>query len=699
MVWLPSIRLPGGTLSLVLDSQTALDVRRFSIAEGISSLFSVTLEAFSSDAALSFDDVVGQRARFTIRRGAEERTWSGICCGARLIRVEEDGLSTYEITLVPMLWLLTQRVNRRIFQHLSEPEIATRLLDDWQIPRELRLSETYKPRELRTQYDESDHAFLCRQLEDAGISYFFEEKDGETVVVLSDAPHRAEPRPTRLPFKADVTMVTGEYATRAQAGRELRPGRFVMRDRDHRLSAAYPLEARADARALDVETRLERFRADPGAFLYQANPGGGTPVADDRGAYRSDERVARSLAQKRLEAEREGAVTFGFDTNALDLAPGVVVHVDGHPRPEFARGLLVVGTRLDGTQDGDWTHVCEARSVELPYRPPRVTPTPRAQSIETATVVGPHGEEIHCDEFGRVRVHFHWDRESTMDEQSSCWIPVSQAWSGAGYGALNLPRVDQEVLVAFLDGVPDRPMIVGRVHTALQKVPYSLPASKTQSGWRTASSPGGNGYNEILFEDKKGGEFIRVHAERDMHATVQRDMVSTVQRDQTETVRRDRKAIVTRDAETIVGRNAAQLVQDNARQVVGLSSTRVVGVNDVLDVGGDQNVSICGDHNLSVGGSSETKIAGAHSVQVGATQIIQAGDTITIKTGAASITLEPSGKVTISGTEIVLQSTGPVTASGTKIGVSGAEIGVLASGAAEVGGASLHLVGDPIKSN
>ncbi|WP_269749927.1 type VI secretion system Vgr family protein [Polyangium fumosum] len=686
-------------LSLALDSQIALDVRRFSIAEGMSSLFSITLEAFSTDAALAFDELVGQRARFTIRRGAEERTWSGICRGARLIRVEEDGLSTYEIALVPMLWLLTQRVNRRIFQHLSEPEIAARILDEWQLPHVLRLSETYKSREYRTQYDESDHAFLSRLLEHAGISYFFEEKDGETVVILSDTPQRAEPRPTRLPFKADVTMVTGEYATRAQAGRELRAGRLAMRDRDYRLPAAYPLQARADARTLGAETRLERFHADPGAFLYQANQGGGTPVADDRGTYRSDERAAKRLAQKHLEAEREGAVMFGFDTNALDLAPGVVVHVDGHPRAEFARGLLVVGTRLDGTQDGDWTHVCEVRSVELPYGPPRVTPTPRVQSIETATVVGPHGEEIHCDEFGRVRVHFHWDRESTMDEQSSCWIPVSQAWSGAGYGAINLPRVDQEVLVAFLDGAPDRPIIVGRVHTALQKVPYSLPANKTQSGWRTASSPGGSGYNEILFEDKKGGEFIRVHAERDMHTTVQRDMVSTVQRDQTETVRRDRKAIVTRDAETIVGRNAAQLVQDNARQVVGLSSTRVVGVNDVLDVGGDQNVSISGDHNVSVGGSSETTIAGAHSVQVGATQIIQAGDTITITTGAASITLEPSGKVTISGTEIVLQSTGPVTASGTTIGVSGAEIGVLASGAAEVGGASLHLVGDPIKSN
>ncbi|MRG98457.1 type VI secretion system Vgr family protein [Polyangium spumosum] len=691
MAWLPSIRPPGGTLSLALDSQLALDVRRFSIEEGISALFVVTLEALSTDPALAFDDVVGQKARFTIQRGAEERSWTGITRSARLLRVEEDGLSAYEVVLVPVLWLLTQRTNRRIFQHVSEPEIATRLLSEWRVPHELRLSDTYKAREYRTQYDESDHAFLSRTLADAGISYFFVEKDDETVVVLSDAPQRGQPRGARLPFKADVTMVTGEYVTRAQAGRELRPGRVAIRDRDHRLPAAYPLHASADARALDIEGRLESFEATPGAFLYRTNQAGGTPVADDRGAYRSDERAAKSLAQKRLEAQREGAVVFSFETNALDLAPGVIVQIDGHPRPELARGLLLVGTRLDGTQDGDWTHVCEARSLELPYRPPIAVPRPRTQGVESATVVGPHGEEIHCDELGRIRVSFHWDRESEMDEQSSCWLPVSQAWAGAGYGSLSMPRVGQEVLVDFIGGDPDRPVVVGRIHTAIQKVPYPLPANKTKSGWRTSSSPGGGGFNEILFEDKKGHELIQVHAERDVEATVERDAALTVKRDQ--------KTRVVRDAEVIVGRNAAQLVQDNARQVVGLSSARVVGVNEIVDIGGDQAMTVAGDQAVAVGGSSETTIAGAHALEVGATQIIRAGGTITITSGAASITLEPSGKVTISGTEIVLQSSGPVGVAGTKIGVQGAQIAIAASGPAEVAGASLHLVGQPVKTN
>ena len=353
MAWLPSIRPLGGTLSLVLASKLALDIRRFSIAEGISALFVVTLEAFSTDPALGFDDVVGQRARFTIQRGSEERSWSGIVRSTRLVQVEEDGLSTYEVVLVPDLWLLTQRCNRRNLQHLSEVEIAERLFEEWRIPHELRLSETYKAREYRTQYDESDHAFLCRMLEHAGVSYFFVEKDGETKVVLSDGPQRSEPRSTRLPFKADVTMVTGEYVTRAQAGRELRPGRVALRDLDHRLPAGYPLQATADGRALPIEARLEHFHATPGAFLYRTTQGGGTPVADDRGIYRSDERTAAKLAQKRLEANRGSGTAISFETNVLDLAPGVVVHVVGHPRPESRVGkLLVVESYIAGTRWG-----------------------------------------------------------------------------------------------------------------------------------------------------------------------------------------------------------------------------------------------------------------------------------------------------------------------------------------------------------
>src|SRR5262249_19086768 len=158
--------------------------------------------------------------------------------------------------------------------------------------------------------------------------------------------------------------------------------------------------------------------------------------------------------------------------------------------------LLVVAATLSGEVNGEWRQVCEARSAAIPYRPPLSTPKPRATGVESATVVGPAGAGIHTHEFGRVRGPLHWDRESRMNEDSSCWIHVSQPWGGAGYGGINLPRVGQEVIVDFLGGDPDRPVITGRVYTNLQKVPYRLPERKTQSGWRSNSSPRAEGYNE-----------------------------------------------------------------------------------------------------------------------------------------------------------------------------------------------------------
>lgn len=678
-------------LSLVLDSGILFDVRAFVIDERISTLFTITLEAFSTEPTIDFEIVVGQTARFSISRGSEERTWTGICRSLELLKSEEDGLSTYRLIIVPLLWLLTQRTNRRIFQHVSEPAIVYQLLGEHQITYEARLSETYKLRDYRTQYDEPDHGFIQRLLENVGISSYFETKQNKTVLILHDAPQRAEPRAMRIPYKADTTMVTGEYVTKVTMSRELKPGRVMIRDRDYRMPPEYPLNSTAVAKTLDVEKQLEHYEILPGRFLVQANQGGGTPVADDHGMYRSDERYADRLAQTHIESIRENAIIISFETNALDLAPGVVVLVDGHARPELGKGMLIVATRIEGSQDSEWTHQCEARPISQHYRPAKQTSKPHAHGMESATVVGPAGEEIHCDEYGRVRVSFPWDRESGMDERSSCWIPVSQASAGGGYGLFCLPRIGHEVLVDFLNGDVDRPVIVGRVHTALQRVPYKLPDNKTQFGWRSESSPGGSGYNEILFEDKKGAELIRMHAEQDMATTVERDVITTA--------RRDQKTKVHRDAETIVARNATQLVQDHVRQSCGLSSTRFVGVNDVVDIGGDQMQTIAGNQAIGINGSSETTIAGAYSLQSGATINVTADGTICIASGGASITLEPSGTITIAGTNIILASSGPITATGTTIGVSGSKIGILASGAAEMGGASLHLVGDPVTGN
>jgi len=687
---MPAITALGGGLLLTLEAGFSFDVRRFRVIEKMSECFGITLEAFNDDPNIDLGEVLEHGATFELRRGEESRAWSGVVSTARFVELGEEGLSTYAMTLVPSMSLLNERTNRRIFQHLAEPTIAMRLLDEWQVPYEKRLSDTYSARNYRVQYDESDLVFLQRMLEEAGVSFYLVTEDGKTRVVLSDAPERAEPRMTRLPFRSDTTMVSGEYATRMRTSRSVAPGRVVMRDRCDRLPAEYPLLATADV--ADGNRRLERFQSTPGAFRFESTRGGGgTPVADDRGAVRSDEKAAKVLARKRLEAMRHDANSIEFETNALDLAPGVVVNIDGHPRSEYANGLLVVETTIEGTFDEEWTHVCRARSVQTAYRPALMTFKPKASGIERATVVGPPGEEIHCDELGRVRIQFPWDREGAWDDECSCWVPVSHGAAGAGFGMVNVPRVGQEVLVAFIGADPDSPVITGRVYTLTRQVPYALPANKTQSVWRTASSPGGHGYNEFLFEDKRGAELIRIHAQLDMTTTAERDVRTMVRRDQSTTTQRD--------DETRIGRHATKLVQQNSRESVGLHAQRSVGVNDITDVGGDQMLTVCGNQTTTIGASSETVIGGAQSEEIASTKTVLVGSRHTIVCGGVTIISDSSGELTLCGSKINLVSTGPVSIAGTSISINGKSVAVSASGAIGVAGASVKLSGEPVDTN
>ncbi|MGK4007953.1 type VI secretion system tip protein TssI/VgrG [Sorangium sp. So ce1036] len=600
-----------------IASGDAVDVRHVEVSDRMSALFEVRVVAVSDNPDIDFEAVVGQPMRLAVH-GAHSRTWTGICNHLRQVAVEERNLSTYELTLVPSLWLATQRRNHRMFQHRSEIDIAHQLLDEWGISPELRLAGTYKKRKYRVQYGESDYTFLCRMLEDAGVSFYFDGSGGESRLVLDDGPHR-NARRSPIAFRDNPTEADREHVIDVHVGRRLRPGKYTVRDHDHRRPAVYKLMASA-AGAGGVEERLERFHYVPGAFLYESDKGESTPAADDRGKYRADESEGAALAQRRLEAKRASAREITFKTNALDLAPGTVLSFLDHPKTELGPGvgLLVLESTLVGDLPGAWQHACKAVSAEVPYRPPLRTRKPRAQGVESATVVGAPGEEIHVDELGRVRVQFHWDREGRMDDGSSCWIHVSQPWSGAGFGGTNLPRVGQEVIVDFLGGDPDRPIIVGRVYTSLQRTPYKLPDDKTQSGWKSSSSPETGGYNEIMFEDAAGRELVRVQAERDLHKKVKHD--------ESMIVGNDRVSAIGHDEEQTVGNDFMKQVGNNAREVVGMNRSRAVGNNE--------------------------------TVEIGSTQTIRVGDRLEIVCGKSVIVLERSGKITIAGTDITVHSSG-----------------------------------------
>ncbi|MEZ4309814.1 MAG: type VI secretion system tip protein TssI/VgrG [Polyangiaceae bacterium] len=609
----------------------ALDVRSFHAAERMNQMFEVTVVALCENPDIDFESAAGQPMVFSARQGADAqaaRTWTGLCSHIEQIGVEERGASTYRIVLVPLLWLTSQRRNHRMFQLVSEVDIVKKILGEWGIPCEWKLSGSYKKRKYRVQYGETDFAFLSRMLEDAGISFYFRTEEGDTQLILHDSPQSEAPRSPPIAFRDNPTDADREHVTEVRVGRKIRPGKYTVRDHDYRRPPSYDLRSTAQGGA-GIEGSLEQFHYAPGAFLFEADRGDATPIADDRGKYRTDEKEATALATRRLESKRATARTITFDTNTVDLAPGKVVSFLDHPKSELAPGktFLVTEQALSGQINGRWTCTCEAVSTTVAYHPPLVTPKPKTSGVESATVVGPAGEEIHTDEFGRVRVHFHWDRESSMNETSSCWIHVSQPWGGSGFGGTNLPRIGQEVIVDFLGGDPDRPVIIGRLYTNLQKTPYKLPDNKTQSGWQSRSSPGGgaSNYNEIMFEDKKGKELVRMQAEKDLDKLVKNDETVKIGHDRT-------KLVVHDDALTVGNDRTRQVVHDET-VAIGNDRTRTVGNNESVAIGNDRTKSIAANESMFVGSNQSEQVGHNRSTQIGANDAESVGENQSISIG------------------------------------------------------------------
>jgi type VI secretion system secreted protein VgrG len=523
----------------------SLSVRHFSVSEALSSLFEVSVVAVSPLDDIGFETIVGQTASFVIRSDAAGRSrgWSGVARRFEQREAEPTGLSTYVVSIVPQLWLLTQRQDNRIFQHMTVPAIVREVLAQHRIEPVVELDASrYPVQEYRVQYGESDFAFVSRLLEDAGITYRFAwHPEKGTALVLSDEPQRAEPRAGPVPFVAEpMGRITTPFVTRVSASRELRPGAYTIRDFDFRRRLDFELAGKARP-AAGGEAKLEQYVYRPGAFVMEGTEGHAVPA-------HADEREGASIAERSLEAARATEQLVSYQANVVDLAPGAVFSIAGHPRARIAapNKLLVVDLAVAGSEGADLAVTGHAIPASTPYRPAKVTPRPRISGVQSAIVVGPEGEDIHTDEHGRVRVKFHWDRRDARDEKSSCWIRVSQGWAGSGYGMMVIPRVGQEVLVGFFEGDPDQPAVVGRVYNAQNLVPYKLPEHKTRSGWRSASTPAGEGagYNEISFEDARGAELLGIRAERDLVVHANRSHVERAGEDRTITVGRNRSTTV-----------------------------------------------------------------------------------------------------------------------------------------------------------
>jgi type VI secretion system secreted protein VgrG len=685
------------------SGEDSLSVRHFSVHEGISSLFSVSVQALSPHQDLDLESIVGLPASLRVQTGMKfeslegPRCWAGVVSSIEQVQAEATGLSTYQLRIVPALWLLTQRRNYRVFQHASIPDIADEILGAWSLAPVWRIDRPAYPKlEYKVQYGESDYAFVTRLLEEAGIAFILtHDEGGGAGLVLSSEPQRSPPREGSALHYVDNPNQASEkeFVTHVRIGREVRPGAHTIRDHDFR-KPGFPLFAEAP-RAKPPEELYEQYHYRPGSFLVEGGKGGGTPVADDKGVARHEPAAGKARAERALVAERVGRRSVSFDTNAIDLAPGVVFSIARHPHADLegGAGLLVTEFSIEGSPGGEWSMSAHAVFADDPYRPPARTPRPDVSGVQTATVVGPKGQEIHTDEFGRVRVQFPWDREGKNDDGSSCWVRVSQGWAGTGFGLITIPRVGQEVLMGFLEGDPDQPIVVGRVFNQSQQVPYKLPEHKTRSTWKSDTSPGSNGFNEIMFEDLAGKELVYVQAQKNLRKLVKNDETITVgnnrrklvKNDETETVGGNRTE-VTRGSRTEItkGKRTTIIGGDKIELVKGSDTGRTEG-DLLLRVGGDQHVIVKAGKMELVEGDSHLRIQGDHKeqvdkttsltlgglqVKVGKSHALETGKEIHFKAGSALV-FEAADELTLKGPGgFICIDSGGVTIKGTLVKIN-----------------------------
>jgi type VI secretion system secreted protein VgrG len=584
-----------------------LDVRGFQVTQAMSRLFRIELSAVSSNPDIDFDQIIGKAASFSLSTVSASQSWTGIVVEMDQIRVEAGDLATYTIVISPMAYLLTERKNYRIFQFKSEIDIVSQMLDEWGVQHRVKVDKaSHPPRKFRVQYGESDFNFISRMLEDAGISYYFEEGDDGTVMVLDDEPQTQDVAYPNLQFYDTPEVAKTQFVTRVAVAQRTRPGKNTIGDLDYRKGSTSQPRL-SNGGGLGQEAQLEQFDYEPGAFLYQTSGGGNTPTADDRGASRTDEGTGAKKTKNRLLGRRQDAMRVGLESNVLSLKPGTILSVSGHPHAAVApeAPLLVTSASIEGDQDDDWRVELESVGIDTPFRPEQVTHRPKVRGLESATAVGPGSEEIHTDEYGRTRVHFHWDRESKRDEKSSCWLPVNQPWAGASFGGISLVRIGQEVLVDFLGGDPDRPQVVGRVFTKPNPPNYPMPEGMKITGIIGKTSPalvmgaadamGTDAFTDMFARDTSFGPFKAqppkpMSPYMDDNAFVMGDAqgedITFLQ------AKKDMNWVIKNKWSTVVGNMRACFVGHDDRLTVRNKQKIEIGENQVLRINKNQDVFV-----------------------------------------------------------------------------------------------------------
>jgi type VI secretion system secreted protein VgrG len=570
-----------------------------------------------------------------------KREYNGIVTAFELARpasTQPNRPAMYRATVRPRLWLLTRASHCRFFHRMTVPAIIGQVLADYHIDFENKCSASYPSLEHCAQYRETDFDFVSRLAEREGIYYFIVHQGGKHRLILTDSSqvHGATPHCADLPFRPQpATPGEHEWVYAWSSGGEVATGIVEVNDYDFEK----PLQS---AQQGLVARGLRSTRFDAPAYAMQEHGPGYTQHED-----------AERLARAHVEAYQASNVFVSARTTARAIWPGGLVRLTGHPLESQNREHLIVSAEYEinsddylstfDTSDRPPVFDCAFRALprDAGFRAARSTPRARVAGPQTAVVVGPKGEEIHTDKYGRIKVQFHWEqleREASHEPLQRCWVRVAQPWAGKGYGAFFLPRIGQEVLVHFIEGDPDQPLVIGSVYNAAQTTPYELPAKMARTTLKSNSTKGGNGFNEMRFDDTKGAEQLFFHAERDCETWVNHDAVTRIGN--------ERHVVVEHDDIARCGGDRSEAVQGSQRVRIGGKYS--------LDVGGDtQHKS---GANILVGAGVNVDVKG------GANVTIEAGATLTLKAGGNTIVLGPSG--------IAISAAGPVTIDGVVVEIN-----------------------------
>ena len=609
--------------------------------EGVSTPFLYTLDLLSEDASIDAKKLLRTAAVVTLHlAGTTPRYIHGLITRFVQLGRTEDKLTAYRAEVVPWLWFLSLSSECKIFQNLSVLDIVEKIFkahgfNDFQI----KCTKSYPKREFCVQYRETHFNFVSRLMEEEGIFYFFDHTKDKHLLTLADANSAVKP----CPGQAAARMATQpgawqdeDVVTALEREHTVQTGKITLRDHDY-LQPTLQLES-----SVSGDGKAE-------AYEYPGNY-----VKPDEG-----DRYAR-LRLEEHEAWRQ--VVRGTST-CRTFESGFRFDLKEHYRSDANQTYMLLRVQHSGHTGG--YHSGEQGAAEyhnsfvaIPHSVPfRAAPTSRKPFIggsQTAVVVGKSGEEIWVDKHGRVKVQFHWDRDGKKDEHSSCWVRVSTAWAGKNWGVVHIPRIGQEVIVDFLEGDPDRPIITGRVYNADQAPPYALPGDQTQSGIKSRSSKSGgtDNFNEIRFEDKKGSEVLFIHAEKDEQVEVENDEKVAIGHDRTESV----------------GNNESITIDKNRTESVRGDEAVSVDGNRSLTVSKDETIDVTGKRSDSVGKNEDVTIADnrTHNVgkddklTVGKNLALDAGDSVTIKTGQATIAMKKNGDIKISGNNISIEASGKI---------------------------------------